>query len=79
MNVGGVANLRLNYATSKMGENNIWYDLSSNNYGINRTYLANLAKVVESVNTTYVSTGNKTTIYLPIEYRTTISRTKKPI
>lgn len=75
----GTSGLFNNSAMSKMGENNVWYDLSSNNYGINRTYLANLAKVVESVNTTYVSTENKTTIYLPIEYRTTISRTKKPI
>jgi hypothetical protein len=73
---GGLFN---NSAMYKMGENNTWYDLSQNWYGINRTYLANLANEVESVNTTSVSTGNKTTIYLPIEYRTTISRTKKPI
>jgi hypothetical protein len=73
---GGLFN---NSAMYKMGENNVWYQLFSNNYGINRTYLANLAKVVESVNASNVSTENKTTIYLPIEYRTTISRAKKPI
>lgn len=43
------------------------------------TYLANLAASVKSVNSTSVIVSGKTSAYLPIEYRFTIARTKKPI
>ena len=43
------------------------------------TYLANLAASVKSVNSTSVTISGGTSAYLPIEYRFTIARTKKPI
>ena len=64
--------------------NSAMYDTDGNSlftnvYAGSPTYLANLAASVKSVNSTSVIVSGKTSVYLPIEYRVTIARTKKPI
>jgi hypothetical protein len=64
--------------------NSAMYDTDGNSlftnvYAGSPTYLANLAASVKSVNTTSVAVSGKTSAYLPIEYKFTIARTKKPI
>jgi hypothetical protein len=53
--------------------------ISGNIIAGSATYLANLAATVRPVNSTSVTVSGATSAYLPIEYRVTIARTKKPI
>lgn len=55
-------------------------ELWKNNNGVTSGYLENLAQEVLTTNSTdLISLSGKKTVYLPIEYRNTISRARKPI
>jgi hypothetical protein len=57
------------------------YSLFQNVNGVSPEYLQSLAPsgTVTSINETSITVNKKGTVYLPIEYRNTISRAKKPI